>query len=211
MRMLVSALLLFSCAAVAAGDEFQLPLGKPYVGGVTTQVQIAGGEGASKRNSGTAIAEFVKIDEKRSRFELKATILRRNDSGLTVEGESEEPGWVGYGDSMTFLIEPDGVISGGGVDKQHRIAFAGHVSEHDLNLTITTQRLVGAGAGNSAAGTKVVFEYSLQREASSASEPASKRTQKKAGRECKRIVWKARNVTTPGGGMQMIQVPHCVK
>jgi hypothetical protein len=125
-------------------------------------------------------------------------------------------GWSGRSKTLAITIDRDGRISGGGVENQHRITFGGIASADRMDLTVETEKLAKAAGDTLPAGTRIVFDYHLQRDASEvASANAADSTEiatsdENAKKTCKRRVWKMRNVTTPGGGMTMTQVPHCL-
>jgi hypothetical protein len=187
----------------------------PYVGKVSAQVFAP--EGPRDKESGTAGARFVPIGNGRSRLEVQANIRRTNDSGFVIEGSRAGSGWSGRSDGLQIAIDRDGRISGGGIANQHRITFGGRATSERMALTVETEKLAQAAAGDTMpAGTRIVFDYDLGRDAKASVHtgaaviPAASPPDKKTQKTCKRRVWKMRNVATPGGGMTMTQVPHCL-
>ena len=216
----VAVLLGLACAAacgVATGrGPGDLYTSDPYTGKVSAQVLAPGGARDSEKESGTAGARFVPIGNGRSRLEVQANIRRTNDSGFVIEGSESAGGWSGRSDGLTITIDRGGRITGGGIAKQHRITFGGRATPERMDLTVETEKLAKAAADTLPAGTRIVFDYDLGRSANSVARsnaattvrPAA--TGKKSQKTCKRRVWKMRNVATPGGGMTMTQVPHCL-
>jgi hypothetical protein len=211
------ALLLCLAGDVAANQELDGIVAKePYTGAVHAQVIAPDRAPDAKKESGTATARFVPTDNGRSRFEVQANIRRKNDSGFVIEGGPDASGWSGRSKTLTIAIDRHGRISGGGVVDQHRITFGGQVNADRMGLTVETERLAKAAGESQPAGTRIVFDYDLKRsarnvagtDAAPSAETAS--ADEKSTKTCKRRVWKMRNVTTPGGGMTMIQVPHCL-
>jgi hypothetical protein len=188
---------------------------EPYTGTVSAQVLTPDGGGNAKKESGTSHARFVPIGNGRSRFEVQANIRRKNDSGFVIEGGVDTSGWRGRSETLTIAIDRDGRISGGGIENQHRITFGGQANAERMALSVETEKLAKAPGDTLPAGTRIVFAYDLERSAPAAVNTAngastSASREKKAEKTCKRRVWKMRNVATPGGGMTMTQVPHCL-
>lgn len=179
----------------------------PYSGTVDAVVSTGGGA-AGKAESGTATATFIPT-RTGERLEVKASIRRANDSGFVVEGRSGGGGWQGRGGPLSLVVDRNGRISGGGIEKGHRITFTGHADARRMDLTVETLKLEPRGE-------RIVFDYRLTSRVASSraggveatSVPAQGRDNNKGA--CKRRVWKTRNVASPGGGMVMTQVPHCV-
>jgi hypothetical protein len=180
----------------------------PYSGTVTARIHANDGAGARAPESGTASAVFVPTGAG-ERLEVKANIRREGDSGFVVNGRASGGAWQGRGGPLGLTVDDDGRISGGGIEKGHRISFAGQVDAGRMDLTVETRQLAPPGE-------RIVFEYRLARDAASrplasgraAAVPEGRRADGKGA--CKRRVWKTRNVAAPGGGMVMTQVPHCV-
>jgi hypothetical protein len=179
----------------------------PYAG--TVSARIHGGDGSPARapESGTASAVLAPAGANQ-RLEVKANIRRKGDSGFVVTGRASGDGWQGRGGPLSLAIDANGRISGGGIEKGHRISFAGKVDAGHMDLTVETLQLAPPGE-------RIVFEYrmaraSASRAASGARAPAPGARREEAKGACKRRVWKTRNVASPGGGMVMTQVPHCV-
>lgn len=215
----VAMLLGLACAAacgVATGQGAAgIDAAEPYVGKVSAQVFTP--EGPRAKESGTAGARFVPIANGRSRLEVQANIRRTNDSGFVIEGSRNGSGWRGRSGGLEIAIDRDGRISGGGIANQHRITFGGRATPERMDLTVETEKLAQAAAGDTMpAGTRIVFDYDLGRDAQAsintgaADTPTALPPGKKTQKTCKRRVWKMRNVATPGGGMTMTQVPHCL-
>ncbi len=177
-----------------------------YAGTVSAMVSDANGA----PESGTASAAFVPAGA-RDRLEVKANIRREGDSGFVVHGRAGADGWQGRGGPLSLVIDRNGRISGGGVEKGHRITFEGRMEGRRMNLRVETLQL-------QAPGTRIVFDYRLARSgpapraqgAQAVGADAGDGQRGKAKGACKRRVWKTRNVAAPGGGMVMTQVPHCV-
>ena len=222
MKILVRAAMLLglACAAacgVATGQGAGgIYAGDPYTGKVSAQVLAPGGPRDPGKESGTGGARFVPIGNGRSRLEVQANIRRTNDSGFVIEGSESGAGWSGRSGGLTITIDRGGRISGGGIANQHRITFGGHATPERMDLTVETEKLAKAAADTLPAGTRIVFDYDLGRSAHglARSSPATTNkalpSGKKSQKTCKRRVWKMRNVVTPGGGMTMTQVPHCL-
>lgn len=220
MNMLVriAMLLGLACAAacgVATGQGANgIDAADPYVGKVSAQVFAP--EGSRDKEFGTAGARFVPLGGGRSRLEVQANIRRTNDSGFVIEGSRNAAGWRGRSGGLEIAIDRDGRISGGGIANQHRITFGGRATPERMDLTVETEKLAQAAAGDTMpAGTRIVFDYDLGRDArasanTGAAMPTASPPGKKTQKTCKRRVWKMRNVTTPLGGMTMTQVPVCV-
>ena len=189
---------------------------EPYAGTVDAQVLVPDGTRDAKKESGTGIARFVPLGDGRSRLEVQASIRRKNDSGFVIEGAADASGWNGRSKTLAITIDRHGRISGGGIENQHRITFGGLASADRMDLTVETEKLAKGAGDTLPAGTRIVFDYHLQRNASDiASTDAANSSETTAAddnpkKTCKRRVWKMRNVATPGGGMTMTQVPHCL-
>lgn len=190
----------------------------PYRGKVSAQVLTPDGSRDATTESGTGSARFVPIGGGRTRLEVTGSIRRNNDTGFIVEGGADGSGWRGRSDALRVDIGGDGRISGGGVENHHRITFAGHATPRRIDLTVTTEKLSRIDGESLPPGTRIVFDYDLARTAAEAARPASSAPAASAAKAstagkkktCKRRVWKMRNVATPGGGMTMTQVPHCL-
>ncbi len=212
-------LLGLACAAASGVATAQGAVGidtaDRYVGKVSAQVFAP--EGSRNKEFGTAGARFVPIGGGRSRLEIQANIRRTNDSGFVIEGSRNGSGWSGRSGGLEIAIDRDGRIRGGGIANQHRITFGGRATSERIGLTVETEKLAQAAAGDTMpAGTRIVFDYDLGRDTQAsintgaATTPTALPPGKKTQKTCKRRVWKMRNVTTPGGGMTMTQVPHCL-
>jgi hypothetical protein len=196
-----------------AGDIFAK---EPYTGTVSAQVLTPDSSRSAKKESGTGTAQFVALGDGRSRFEVQANIRRNNDSGFVIEGSGDASGWSGRSQALTITIDRDGRIRGGGIENQHRITFGGKATMDRMDLTVETEKLAKTVGETLPAGTRIVFDYRLERsarelastDAGHSAEPAA--SDEKTNKTCKRRVWKMRNVATPGGGMTMTQVPHCL-
>jgi hypothetical protein len=204
-----------ACGVATGQGTVGIDAADPYVGKVSAQVFAP--EGPRDKEFGTAGARFVPIGNGRSRLEVQANIRRTNDSGFIIEGSRNGSGWSGRSDGLTIAIDRDGRISGGGIANQHRITFGGRATSGRMDLTVETEKLAQAAADDTMpAGTRIVFDYDLGRDAKAsvhtgaAAIPAASPPGKKTQKACKRRVWKMRNVATPGGGMTMTQVPHCL-
>jgi hypothetical protein len=205
-----------SCGLAAAQESGDIFARGPYAGTVNAQVLTPGATSDAKVESGTASAQFVALSDGRSRFEVQANIRRNNDSGFVIEGAGDASGWSGRSKTLAITIDRDGRIHGGGIENQHRITFGGHATADRMDLTVETEKLAKAAADTLPVGTRIVFDYHLERNvgdvASSNAAPSAQTAAPGEENEktCKRRVWKMRNVTTPGGGMTMTQVPHCL-
>lgn len=215
----VAMLLGLACAAACGAATGQgaggIDAADPYVGKVSAQVFAP--EGPRDKEFGTAGARFVPIGGGRSRLEVQANIRRTNDSGFVIEGSRNGSGWSGRSGGLAIAIDRDGRISGGGIANQHRITFGGRATSERMDLTVETEKLAQAAAGDTMpGGNRIVFDYDLGRDAQAsvhtgaAAMPTVSPPDKKTQKTCKRRVWKMRNVATPGGGMTMTQVPHCL-
>jgi hypothetical protein len=195
------------------GDIF---VKEPYAGTVNAQVLAPGGTRDAKEESGTAVARFVALGDGRSRFEVQANIRRNNDSGFVIEGSGDASGWSGHSQALTIAIDRDGRISGGGIENQHRITFGGLATGDRMDLTVETEKLAKMVGDTLPVGTRIVFDYHLERDpgelasTDAAHSAGAAAMDEKTKKTCKRRVWKMRNVATPGGGMTMTQVPHCL-
>jgi hypothetical protein len=210
-------LLLGLTCSLAFGEQLrEIVADGSYAGTVDAQVLVPDSTRKAKKESGTGVARFVPLDERRSRLEVQASIRRDNDSGFVIEGAEDPSGWSGRSKTLTIAIDREGRISGGGIENQHRITFAGFASADRMNLSVETEKLAKVPNDTLPVGTRIVFDYHLQRNASDrASTDAADSAQTAASddnpkKTCKRRVWKMRNVATPGGGMTMTQVPHCL-
>lgn len=173
-----------------------------YTGQVDARVYAGNGEPDAER--GTASARFVPTAGGRARLEVSASIRRAHDSGFVVEGAPAADGWQGRGGPLRFELDANGRIHGGGIENGHRISFGGTADAERMHLVVETRRLAPPG-------TRIVFDYRLRRGPAAAAVGAKPSADgPRAKGACKRRIWKMRNVTTPGGGMTMIQVPHCV-
>lgn len=176
-----------------------------YPGTVSATVADAGGA----PETGTASATFVSSGGL-DRLQVKANIRREGDSGFVVHGRAGADGWQGRGGPLSLVVDRNGRISGGGVEKGHRITFDGRIDGQRMDLRVETLQL-------EAPGTRIVFDYRLARGGpapraqGAQAVDAGEGQQGKAKGTCKRRVWRTRNVAAPGGGMVMIQVPHCVE
>lgn len=206
-----------ACGAASGGDPGDLYASDPYTGKVSARVLAPGASRPPGKESGTGSARFVPLGNGRSRLEVQANIRRANDSGFVIEGRENGSGWSGRTDALTIAIDRSGSISGGGTANQHRITFGGRATPERMALTVETEKLANTADATLPVGTRIVFDYDLGRHArdlarsgagttATKARPGSKKSQK----TCKRRVWKMRNVATPGGGMTMTQVPHCL-
>lgn len=179
-----------------------------YTGTVSARIHAPGTAHAPAPESGSASAVFVPT-AKGERLEVKANIRREGDSGFVVNGRARGDVWQGHGGPLGLTVDGNGRISGGGIEKGHRISFAGQVDAGRMHLTVETRQLAPPGE-------RIVFEYRLAQAAASrpvasgraVAVPEGRRDESKGA--CKRRVWKTRNVAAPGGGMVMTQVPHCL-
>ena len=132
-----------------------------------------------------------------------------------AEGVQQGAVWSGRSGNLRLAIDARGNVSGGGVENGHRITINGVATPRDMDLVVQTEKLARGATGPLPAGTRIVFDYDLRRQPVAETPrlgavkpaPAQSRSGKKT---CKRRVWKMRNVATPGGGMTMTQVPHCL-
>jgi hypothetical protein len=204
------------CGFAVGQESVDIFAKEPFAGTVEAKVLTPGSEPGAKKESGTGVARFVALGDGRSRFEVQASIRRNNDSGFVIEGAGDASGWSGRSKTLAIAIDSRGRISGGGIENQHRITFGGIANADRMNLTVETEKLAKAADDTLPIGTRIVFDYHLERNAhdlaskdaahSEETAPADEKTKK----TCKRRVWKMRNVATPGGGMTMTQVPHCL-
>jgi hypothetical protein len=202
------------CGLSVAQGSSDIVAKEPYAGTVDARVLAPDSTSGAKKESGAGIAKFVPLSSGRSRFEVQASIRRNNDSGFVIEGVGDASGWSGRSEALTITIDREGRIRGGGIEKQHRITFAGQATADRMDLTVETEKLAKNADDTSPVGTRIIFDYHLKRhtrdlasadtaDATASAAPDEKKT-------CKRRVWKMRNVATPGGGMTMTQVPHCL-
>lgn len=210
---------LFACTAasgLATGrDPGGAYAGDPYRGKVSAQVIEPGATRDGKRDSGTGTAQFIATGEGGSRLVVKADIRAPGDAGFVMEGRESASGWSGRTGGLSLVIDRNGHISGGGIANRHRIVFGGRATAERMDLTVETEKLAQITQGGLPAGTRIVFDYDLRRAYDSArtgvaSTAAPVKKTQKAQKTCKRRIWKMRNVATPGGGMTMTQVPHCL-
>jgi hypothetical protein len=193
-----------TCAAAcgSAAEQEAVRFQGTYSGSVSAAVANAGGA----PETGTASATFARSGA-HDRLEVKANIRRAGDSGFVVEGRAGAGGWQGRGGPLALVVDRDGRISGGGVEKGHRISFGGRLRDGRMDLRVETLQFEGARQ-------RIVFDYQLVRSGARLQEQparaASADGRGDAKGACKRRVWKTRNVASPGGGMVMTQVPHCV-
>lgn len=218
-----AAVLLGLAGAVACGAAVGQGAGGAYTqqasyrGKVSAQILTPDGSGNAKPQSGTGSARFVPAGGGRARLEVSGSIRRNNDTGFVVDGSSDGAGWRGRSEALSIAIDRDGDISGGGIENDHRITFDGRATAERIDLVVTTEKLSKSGGETLPPGTRIVFDYALTRSdarsARAGPAPSAERAvdATKAGKKtCKRRVWKMRNVATPGGGMTMTQVPHCL-
>jgi hypothetical protein len=203
-------LLALACCP-AGGQEADVFAAQPWKGTVSALVLTPDGARDAKSETGTGVARFVPAGKGRSRLEVRASIRRDNDSGFVIEGAKDAAGWSGSSPTLAITIDGDGRIHGGGTENQHRITFGGRASADRMDLRVETEKLAGTAGGTLPVGTRIVFDYRLEREASELADATAKTAPDAKGKKtCKRRVWKMRNVATPGGGMTMTQVPHCL-
>lgn len=217
MKPIRSALLLVLACGLAVGEESgDIFATEPYAGAVDAQILVPEDTRAAEKESGTGVARFVPLGDGRSRLEVRANIRRENDSGFVIEGVGDATGWNGRSSTLGITIDPHGRISGGGIENQHRITFSGLATPAHMDLTVVTEKLAKAAGDALPAGTRIVFDYHLERDphepaGTAAARPAETASaDENAEKTCRRRVWKMRNVATPGGGMVMTQVPHCL-
>jgi len=203
-----------ACGAATERGSGDVYTSVPFRGTVSAQVLLPDGSRAAKQESGTGSAQFVPAGSGRSRLDVRANIRRPNDSGFIIEGGESGPGWSGRTDDLRLAIDAQGNVSGGGTANQHRITIGGRATAGRLDLTVETEKLARTADDTLPVGTRIVFDYDLQRSApgnaSIGAGTTAAPTRKKTSKTCKRRVWKMRNVATPGGGMTMTQVPHCL-
>lgn len=200
-----------ACGLAADRDPGDIYTGGPYEGRVSAQVLVPDEPRDGKKDSGTGSAQFIAIGKGRSRLVVKANIRRPGDSGFAMEGSANVSGWSGRAGDLRLDIDSNGNISGGGVENRHRIVFGGRATAESFDLTVETEKLMRTGQEVLPAGTRILFDYDLGRtRANTNAGAAATAVPDKKQKTCKRRVWKARNVATPGGGMTMIQVPHCL-
>ncbi|MBB1473377.1 hypothetical protein H5368_10055 [Luteimonas sp. MC1782] len=189
-----------TCAAGCgnAAERAATPFTGSYAGTVSARVA----QGHGKAQSGTASATFAPSGG-RDRLEVKASIRRANDSGFVVHGRPVHGGWQGRGGPLSLVVDRAGRITGGGIEKGHRIGFSGQLDAGRMTLTVETVQLAPPGE-------RIVFEYRLTRPAPAGQVGATAAGRAQATGACRRRVWRTRNVAAPGGGMVMTQVPHCL-
>lgn len=199
-------------AATGASDDVYAQ--GAYEGRVTAQVLEPGAARDPKRDAGTGTAQFIAIGNGRSRLVVKGNIREPGDTGFVMEGNQRASGWSGRTGNLSLVIDGNGNISGGGIENRHRIVFGGRATAERMDLTVETVKLAQTEQGVMPAGTRIVFDYDLGRTHENTRRAATTATPVKKAQNapgtCKRRVWRTRNVTTPGGGMHMVQVPHCV-
>lgn len=199
-----------ACGGAVGQDTAGLPLDGVYTGPVKARILVPG-SGADAPEVGRGSATFAGTPG-RSTLSVKASIREAGDAGFEMTGAANGPGWRGGTGALGLEIDRAGRISGGGVENNHRISFAGRATATDMALTVETVKLAPTADGTLPPGTRIVFDYNLSRAGGAAQarlreQPNGAATTKP---KCKRQVWRVRNVTTPGGGMTMVRVPHCV-
>lgn len=201
------------CLAGCAGDadaQAYAATSEPFKGKVDAYVTRAGDSDA-KRHPGSGNAAFTSLGGGRSKLDVVANIDRPRDAGFSMVGASSNGGWRGSTGGLSLSIDPQGRISGGGMQQGHRIRFGGTATATRMDLDVTLE-LLQANAQGLPAGSTIRFDYSLARRGAGALAGAPGPRAKKKGDEktCNKTVWQVRNVASPGGGMTMTQVPVCV-
>jgi hypothetical protein len=215
-------LLVLGCGLAHGEEPGDIFAKEPYAGTVDAQILVPNDAREAEKESGTGVARFVPLSDGRARLEVQANIRRENDSGFVIEGVGDATGWNGRSNTLAITIDPHGRITGGGIENQHRITFRGLATPMHMDLTVVTEKLAKAAGDTLPAGTRIVFDYHLERDAQDAAGTAAAQSAGTAPatgtapadenpeKTCRRRVWKMRNVATPGGGMVMTQVPHCL-
>ena len=218
--LLVLALGIPACDASGRGAVGQ-EHGVPYRGPVTVQI-LEPGRTSGSRDAGTGMAQFVDLGGGHMRLTVEGSIRKRGDAGFSLEGRRSGTGWSGASETLRMTIDDRGRISGGGTADNMRVVLGGRAIGDQLALRVELETLSANKAGGFPVGTRTIFDYALER-ARATSSPSTTDSETPAqdaatadlkdaeGRPCRKIVWRTRNVTTPGGGMSMIQVPHCVR
>ena len=173
-------------------------------------VREPGASQATRTDAGTATAQFTDLGGNRLRLVVSGSARGGANAELRLEGEHEGGRWNGRSNSLSMAIAPDGSISGDGLQGGNRMQFSGTVSATHLQLRVqVAMQQQPPGKGAPPPGSTLAFDYRLGR--ANAQGNAQAAAPKAGQKDCRRIVWRVRNVTTPLGGMQMIRVPHCVK
>ena len=207
-------------ACEASGRGSALPeQGVSYRGPVVAQI-LEPGRAPGAKATGAGRAELADLGGGRSRLTVEASIRKPGDAGFSLDGRRIGTTWSGASETLRLEIDGNGNISGGGTADNMRVVFGGRATRELIDLRVELESLALSRTGVFPVGTRTVFDYTLER--ARATLPATAKTKASGdttdanvkdaqGRECRTIVWTMRNVAAPGGGMTMIQVPHCVR
>lgn len=150
------------------------------------------------RNYGSATARFDALPDGRTRLTLSGTIQQEGDAGVSVTGRYGPDGFRSDGKAITLSIDPEGRITGGGMEDGQSYTFSGRISADELEVQVQNRPVAQTGASSV---TGIDFTYSLTNDLA---EPA--------GGTCKDIRYEMRPVANIGDGtMSMISVPVCLR
>lgn len=202
----------------------------PYVGVVRMRVEPPAHSGMEPdAGQGRGTARYLRLDNGQSKLEVSGEASGSGTFWFDIDGDFDGQGrWVGDDGDLAIAIDPMGNLSGKGRDPDVAIDLRGAVSKSGLKLR--TELVQATDAKGLPAGTRLVFEYDLKREAIAPSGSVGSRVaddgrgsraseRRDASDDgsgqpgtCKKVEWKLRNVANLSGGpMHMVRVPVCVQ
>ncbi|MFJ1294114.1 hypothetical protein ACEPPZ_19005 [Paracoccus yeei] len=150
------------------------------------------------RNYGTATARFDALPDGRTRLTLSGTIKQEGNAGFSVTGRYGPAGFRSDDKAITLSIDPEGRITGDGIEDGQSYTLSGRISADELELQVQNRPVPETGATSV---TGIDFTYSLTNDLA---EPE--------GGTCKDIRYEMRPVASIGDGtMSMISVPVCLR
>lgn len=213
---LVLLVTLAACGREAAGGPLDPALQDAAFEG-PLRVSIRSPDGESRQDTGRAGARLEQLEDGRMRMVVSGSISQEGDAGFVMEGALDQGGWSATHDDVQLSLTPDGRLRGGGRIGDQLLDLQGSVDAGRFNLE-TTIELAEASGGGFPAGTRFSFQYALERVAAqepddaAGQEDAAARETAAPGGDCKKIVWRLRNVPNLSGGpMSLVRVPVCVQ
>lgn len=206
MRIWVMAMALVVSGSASAQDDAPPVTEGRYTGSV--EVEAIGPDGSSiLTDRGHAEANFAFGEGGKMQIVLRGAIAEDGDNGFEFELLPSETGWTETSEDYIVNLSREGTMTGEGKSPGNTVAWSGQL-DADSFLLETEVTLAEPTDKGMAAGTVFIFSYDLDAERSR--EDNDLEGTGEAG-NCSRIEWRIQaSPNLFGGGMDLIQVPHCV-